>query len=79
MSNVTVYIAGMFLRYTSARTYQGKMSLNPEAQGYHLTNRQHMNHSTAFHTLRRQLSAEVAALQCKGYYGDGESLIGFSV
>jgi DNA-dependent metalloprotease WSS1 len=32
-----------------------------------------MNHSAAFHTLRRQLFAEVTALQRKGYYGDGES------
>ena len=31
-----------------------------------------MNHSIAFHTLRRQLCGEVATLQRKGYYGDGE-------
>ena len=30
-----------------------------------------MNHSNAFHALRRQLVSEVAALQRKGYYGDG--------
>ena len=37
-----------------------------------------MNHSTAFHTLRRQLCAEVAALRRKGYYGDGK-LLTFSI
>jgi len=55
---------------SSARSYQGTpdcilciFATNEDLQ--------HMNHSPAFHKLRLQLSAEVASLQRKGYFGDG--------
>ncbi|KAF8591279.1 hypothetical protein K439DRAFT_1627008, partial [Ramaria rubella] len=38
---------------------------------HELAHIKHMDHSSAFHSLRRQLSAEVAELRRKGYYGDG--------
>lgn len=42
-------------------------------------NLQYMNHSAAFHSLRRQLMLEVFELQRREYFGDGTVLCSWGV